>query len=200
MAGRNRMPHNPADFRGFQDGPPPILNRGPGLLPVYPVALEEEIEIQDRENWRIVADNHHLADENVILQRDVMAAKDEIHRLDQVILKLRADKDAQTRDLIDRCLKLEADLRVTEPLREEVIRLRAEAQKLNALRQDLTAQIRVLSQDITHLRSENKQLSALRADVDRMRKELTEARWTIYLVILLFLLHASLDLVRRLLF
>lgn len=170
------MPHTPADFHGFQDRPRSILNRGPGPLPVYPVALEEEIEIQDRENWRIVADNHHLADENVILQRDVMAAKDEIHRLDQVILKLRADKDAQTRGLIERGLKLEADLRATEPLREEVIRLRGEAQRLNALRQDLTAQIRVLSQDITRLRSENKQLSALRADVDRMRKELTEAR------------------------
>lgn len=170
------MPHNPADFHGFQDGPRSILNRGPGPLPVYPVALEEEIEIQDRENWRIVADNHHLVDENVILQRDVMAAKDEIHRLDQVILKLRADKDAQTRDLIERRLKLEADLRATEPLREEVIRLRAEAQRLNALRQDLTAQIRFLSEDITRLRSENKELSALRADVDRMRKELTEAR------------------------
>lgn len=170
------MPRHPVDPHAFRDGPRPFLNRGPGPHPVYPVALEEELEIQLRENQRIAAENRHLLDENVNLERDLMAAKDEIHRLDELINKVRADHDAKFRGLIERGLKMEADLRAAEPLREEVMRLRAEAQKLNVLRQDLTGQIHGLTQDIARFRSENKQLSALRADVDGIRKELAEAR------------------------
>lgn len=186
MAGRNRTPRHSADFHGFRDGPRSMINRGPGPLPVYPIALEEELEMQHRENQRIATENRHLIDENVNLERDLVAAKDEIQRLDEVISKHRADNDVKFRNLIERGLKMEADLRAAEPAREEVMRLRAEAQKLNVMRQDLTGQIQSLSQDVARLRSENKQLNAMRSDVDGIRKELSEARWTIYFVILLF--------------
>ncbi|KMT08254.1 hypothetical protein BVRB_6g141820 [Beta vulgaris subsp. vulgaris] len=176
MAGRNRIPRHPADFHGLRDGPMPFLNRGSGPVPVYPVALEEEVEIQHEENQRIAAENRHMLHDNVNLERDLVAAKDEIHRLDEFIRKLRADNDVNFRELIERGLKLEADLRAAESNREEVLRLRAETQKLNVMRQDLTGQIQGLSQDIARSRSENKQLSALRADVDGFRNQLTEAR------------------------
>ncbi|KAJ9708177.1 hypothetical protein PVL29_000304 [Vitis rotundifolia] len=189
MAGRNRMPRNPNgfrgfrdgppnpdSFRGFRDGPPPVLNRGPGPLPLHPVALEEELELQHRELQRIVAENRHVIDDNTMLQSELAAAKDDIHRLGQIIPKLRADREVQARELIDRGLKLEADLRAVEPLRTEVIQLRAEAQKLNASRQDLSAQVQGLTQEVGRLQAENQQLIAMRADIDRMRKELAEAR------------------------
>ena len=69
------------------------------------------------------------------------AAKDEIHRFGQIIPKLRANKEVHAKELIERGLKLEADLRAVEPLRIEVIQLRANAQKLNASRQDLSVQV-----------------------------------------------------------
>ncbi|RVW45533.1 Protein FLX-like 3 [Vitis vinifera] len=165
MAGRNRMPRNPNGFRGFRDGPPnpdgfrgfrdgppPVLNRGPGPLPLHPVAMEEELELQHRELQRIVAENRHVIDDNTMLQSELAAAKDDIHRLGQIIPKLRADREVQARELIDRGLKLEADLRAVEPLRTEG-----------------------LTQDVARLQAENQQLIAMRADIDRMRKELAEA-------------------------
>ncbi|KAA8529166.1 hypothetical protein F0562_034035 [Nyssa sinensis] len=176
MAGRNRMPRQPDGFRGFRDGPQPVFHRGPGPLPLHPAVMEEELEIQHRDIQRILAENRHLIDENVNLQRELAAAKDEMHRLGQVIPKLRADKDAQTRELIERGLKLEAELHAVEPLRIEVMQLRAEAQKLNALRQDLSSQVQTLTKDTTQLQAENQQLSAMRADIDGMHKELLEAR------------------------
>ncbi|KAH9626820.1 hypothetical protein KSS87_002465 [Heliosperma pusillum] len=176
MAGRNRMPRHPAEFQGFRDGPRSHIHRGPGPLPVHPMALEEEIEIQYRENKRIVLENRHLIEENMSIEKELGAAKSEMRRLREMIVKLRADKDAKARGLADRNMKLEADLRATKPLREEVLRLRGEAHKLSALRHDLTAQIQGLTQDIARLRSESKQFSGLRADVDHFRKELAEAR------------------------
>lgn len=204
MAGRNRMPRNPDGFRGFRDGPPnpdgfrgfrdglpnpvfrdgllPALNRGPRPLPLHPAALEEELELQHREIRRIVAENRHVIDDNTMLQSELAAAKEEILRLSQIIPKLRADREVQARELIERGLKLEADLRAVEPLRTEVVQLRAEAQKLNASRQDLAAQVQGLTQDVARMQAENQQLIAMRADIDRMRKELAEARFIVRLL------------------
>ncbi|XAR52405.1 hypothetical protein NMG60_11020486 [Bertholletia excelsa] len=176
MAGRNRLPYPPEGVRGFRKDPRPVLHRGPGPLPPHPAALQEELEIQSRDIQRILADNRLVIDENVILQRELAAAKDEMHRLGQVIPKLRADGEAQTRELIERGLKLEAELFAAEPLRTEVMHLRAEAQKLNSSRQDLSAQVQTLTKDLTRLKVENQQLNAMKAEIDALHKELLEAR------------------------
>ncbi|KAK9091264.1 hypothetical protein Sjap_024441 [Stephania japonica] len=178
MAGRNRMPRYPMNegSRGFVEGPRPILVHGPGPLPLHPASLEEELVIQREEIHRILSDNRKLVDENVILQRELIAAKDEIHRVGEVIPQLRAEKESQARELIQRGLKLESELRGAEPLRVEVMQLRGEAQKLNALRQDLSSQIQGLTQKLTRLQAENKQVPAMKADIDGMRQELMRAR------------------------
>ncbi|KAE9451029.1 hypothetical protein RHGRI_026911 [Rhododendron griersonianum] len=157
MAGRQRLPRHREEFHGFREAPRPALHRGPGPFPIHPAALEEELEIQHRDMQKILSENRHVMDENMILQRELAAAKDEFRRLDQVIPKLRADREAQVRELIDRGLKLEAELRDVEPLRMEVMQLRAEAQNLNALRHDLSAQVQTLTKDINRAKAEHKQ-------------------------------------------
>ncbi|XP_048319137.2 protein FLX-like 3 isoform X1 [Ziziphus jujuba] len=132
--------------------------------------------MQHREMQRVLAENRHVIDDNTLLQRELTAAKDEIHRLGQVIPKLRAEKEANIRVLIERGLKLEADLHASEPLRAEVIQLRTEIQKLNSLRLELFSQVQGLTKDINQLQAENQQLVGMRADVDGMHKELVEAR------------------------
>ena len=52
-------------------------------------------------------------------------ANDEIHRFGQIIPKLRANIEVHAKELIERGLKLEADLRAAEPLRIKVIQLKA---------------------------------------------------------------------------
>ncbi|XP_050241070.1 protein FLX-like 3 [Quercus robur] len=176
MSGRNRMPRHPENFRGLRDVPRSVMNHGPGPLPIHPAALEDELEMQHREMQRIIAENRLVIDDNTHLQRELTAAKDEIHRLGQVIPKLRVEKEVQARELIERGLKLEADLRASEPLRSEVMQLRAEVQNLNALRQDLSTQVQRLTQDVNRAQAENQQLIAMSADMDGMRKDLIEAR------------------------
>lgn len=176
MAARNHISRHPDSVRGFRDGPRPVLTRGLAPMHFHPMTLEEEIEIQRREMHRIISENRHAIDDNTHLQRELTAAKDEIHRLGQIIPKLRADKEAHTRELFDRGLKLEAELRASEPVRAEVVQLRAEVQKLNSSRQELTTQIKGLTKDVNRLEAENKQLIAMRADIDGIRSELVEAR------------------------
>ncbi|XP_075522272.1 protein FLX-like 3 [Primulina tabacum] len=173
MAGRNRMPRHPDNFRGLPDDPRPILRRGPLL---HPLAMEEELDLQRRDIQRLLAENRHVIDDNVILQRDISSVKDEIHRLRQVIPKLNSEREAQRRDLIERGLKLEAELRASEHLRAEVAPLRIEAQKLSGVRNDLSTQVQNLTKDVNKLQAENKQLTVMKTDVEKMRKELADAR------------------------
>ncbi|CAL9133509.1 Protein kinase PKN PRK1, effector [Musa troglodytarum] len=173
MAGRNRMPRHPMNEgpHGFRDGPP---LRGP--LPLHPV--EEELAIRHDEIRRLQADNRLLMEENVALRREIDFVKNELLQASQAIPKLRSDKELESRELIQRGLPLGAELRAREPLREEAIQLKSEAQKLDALRQELSGKVQALQQDLTHLQTENQQLPTLQIEIDGLRQELIRARTT----------------------
>ncbi|XXG41279.1 hypothetical protein AAC387_Pa01g1775 [Persea americana] len=178
MAGRNQMPRYVIDDRrGYPNMPegPPLI-RGPGLRPPHPALLEEELEIQHGEIRRLLAENRRLAEDRLGLHRELGMAKEEFHRMNIVLADVRAEKEAHSRELIEKGLKLEADLRATEPLRNEVVQLRAETQKLSTMRQDLTVQIQNLSQEIAKLRADNQQIPHMRTEIDGLSQELMRAR------------------------
>ncbi|KAK8961364.1 hypothetical protein KSP40_PGU019703 [Platanthera guangdongensis] len=201
MSGRGRLPRQPYDDgrpsrqpydegrlprQAFDDGRrgyPAIADgpyaRGHVSRPPHPAVYEEELEAQQHEIRRLLSDNRRLADDRIAFQQELVAVKEEIHRLNLVIADTRAEKDAHSRELIEKGLKLEADLRATEPLRNEVILLRAEVQKLNTIRQDLTGQVQTLSQDLKRSQAEHQQIPALRSEIDSLRQEHMRARTAI---------------------
>ncbi|CAK7326571.1 unnamed protein product [Dovyalis caffra] len=169
MAKKNHMPRRHDRLR-------PGLKRGSEPITIHPAALGEELEIQHRKMQRIITENRLLIEDNTLLQTELTAANNEIHRLGQVVLKLQADKEAQGRELIEIQMKLEDELHASEPLKTEVLQLREEVQDLNAFRQELTAQIQGLMHEIAQVEAENQQLASVRADADQMHEELVEAR------------------------
>lgn len=177
MAGRKRVAHDAFnDRRGFPPGG--LVPRGPmpRPLPPHPAILEEEIEIQRGEMRKLLDDNRRLAEDRVALQRELGAAREEIRRLNIMISDIRADQELHSRDLIDKGMKLEADLRATEPLKKEVVQLRGEVEKLEKIRQELVGQVQSFSKDLAKLQAENKQIPLLRADVEGLQQELMRAR------------------------
>ncbi|EPS64840.1 hypothetical protein M569_09938 [Genlisea aurea] len=178
MAGRNRLPRYADDFRSFPEDPRHIpLNRGPVLPPFrHPAALEEELDFQQREIQRLLIENRHVIDDNVMLERDLNAVKEEILRLNQAIANGRADRDAHTREVMDRQLKMEADLRSLDSVRTDIKQLRVEMQNLGLKRQELTSQIQSANKDINRLKSENSQIAVFKASVEKMQRELSDTR------------------------
>ncbi|KAI5001492.1 hypothetical protein ZWY2020_026142 [Hordeum vulgare] len=88
---------------------------------------------------RIRDDNQQLVDDIVGLRQAMSRLKEDLHSTSQVIPKLRAEKELESRELTQRNLKLEAELRSLEPLRQDALQLRSEAGSLESLRQELTA-------------------------------------------------------------
>lgn len=173
MAGRSRLPRH-QDPRGFHDGLQPPSRRQQIPVPRHPI--EEEIAVRRDEIRRLRADNHLLVEENVAFRREVAAAKEELHAFSQLITKIRADKEAHARELIEKGLKLENELRGLEPLRAELMQLKSEAQKLDGLRKELSNDVQNMSKELKHLQTENQQIPALRLEVDGLHQELVRAR------------------------
>ncbi|GAV60512.1 hypothetical protein CFOL_v3_04042 [Cephalotus follicularis] len=181
MSGRNRIPREAFnDRRGFL--PDRSFVRGPPMAqppPPHPALLEEELEYQHAEFRRLLGDNRRLAEDRMALQRELGAAKEEIHRMNLVIAEMRTGQEVRSRELIEKGLKLEADLRATEPLKKEAVQLRAEVQKLNNLRQELTNQIQTLKQDLARMQGDNQQIPLLKTELEGMHQELMHARTAI---------------------
>ncbi|CAI9780000.1 unnamed protein product [Fraxinus pennsylvanica] len=176
MAGRNHIPREAFDhWRGYQPEWP--VARGP--LPrshPHPALLEEELEMRHVELCQLLGDNRRLVEDRIALERELGSANEEIPHMNLAIANIHGQQEVQSRELIGHCMKLEAGLRATEPLKKEVVQLRAEIQRLNSLRQDSSGQVQTLKQDLAKFQADNHQIPLLRAEISGLGQELLQAR------------------------
>ncbi|KAF2323548.1 hypothetical protein GH714_036037 [Hevea brasiliensis] len=180
MAGRNRIPREAYnERRGFPPERP--LIRGPPLPhpPPHRTLLEDELEIQHAEIHGLLVDNRRLIEDRMALQQELGAAKEELHRMNLVIAEIRTEYEVHSRELIEKGLKLEADLRATEPLKNEAVQLRAEVQKLNNVKKELLGEIQTLKQELARSQADNQQIPVLQGEIEGLHQELMHARTAI---------------------
>ncbi|XP_057829793.1 protein FLX-like 1 [Cryptomeria japonica] len=202
MAGRNRLPAHvlkggsrgmpPMREGPYTRGPGPLpphpgledmhegpYGRGPGPLPPHPALIEEKLAAQHQEIQGLLVENQRLAATHVALRQELAATQQELQHLNHVSQNMQVDKEHQLRELYDKSMKLEADLRATEPMKAEIMQLRADNQKLGVARQDLTAQVQALTQDLARARADMQQVPALRTEIESLHQELQRARTAI---------------------
>ncbi|CAN6361881.1 unnamed protein product [Urochloa humidicola] len=136
----------------------------------------EELELQEVELRRLLADNRALAEERADLSRELQAGKDEVRHLNVIISEITAEKEVYISKLMDKKRKLEAELRANEHLRDEIVQLRDEIEKLIAARKELSAEAASLMEDVTREKSIKHQLPMLKAEHDGLQQELIHVR------------------------
>nr|CAB3463303.1 unnamed protein product [Digitaria exilis] len=157
----------------------PVIHGGPrmrGAPHPHPAVLEEELELQEVELRRLLADNRALGEERTELTRELQAGKDEIRHLNVIISDITAEKETYIGKLVDKKRKLEAELRENEHLRDEIMQLRGEIEKLIAARKELSAEAASLMEDLTREKSVKHQLPMLKAELDGLQQELIHVR------------------------
>ncbi|KAH7282550.1 hypothetical protein KP509_35G036100 [Ceratopteris richardii] len=153
MAGRGRIPPPLLPRRGpIPDG----VRIGPRLRPMGPdmdvlpppVVLEEKLATQHQEIQRLLTENQRLAATHVALRQELAATQQEAQRLNQALRNVQGEKEAQLRGLVEKSTRMEQELRALEPLKIDLQRAQANAQKLLLTSQELTAQVQQLTQEI----------------------------------------------------
>ncbi|XP_062011724.1 protein FLX-like 1 [Rosa rugosa] len=194
MSGRNRGPphaglpppmHEVPYGRGHGPMPHPALleemresqhGMGPRSLPPHPAIIEEHLAAQLQDIQGLLVDNQRLAATHVALKQELEAAQFELQRMAYHVDSMRSDKDVQMRDLYDKSVRLEMDLRGVEAMRAELLQVRADIKELTVARQELSGQAQAMTQDLARINADLQQAPILRAEIESMKQELQRAR------------------------
>ncbi|CAN6205488.1 unnamed protein product [Urochloa humidicola] len=194
-----RLPphHHPDDFRdpphlppGHPDSfleqhpPPPHLRHFAGHghggpLPPQPhvvAALEERLGAEMDEAHALLAQNQRLAATHVALVQEVAAARHELGRTARSLASTQEEGDQRLREVYERSMKTEAELRAVHEMRAELAQVRLDIQNLGAARQELMGQVQGLTQDLARSAEDLQKVSALKAEIQEIKHEAQHLR------------------------
>ncbi|KAG6436765.1 hypothetical protein SASPL_101667 [Salvia splendens] len=141
------------------------------LTPTEIRLKEDLIAARSREIQTLLLDNQRLAASHVALKQDVLAAQQDLHRLSATASSVKAERDAQVREVYERSRKLEAESRSAESNR-----VRAQIKDLRAERDQLSVKLKEVEDDIARTQPEQKEFSDLKADIEALRREVQKGR------------------------
>lgn len=91
--------------------------------------------------------------------------------------KVRQEREADVRQVIERSLKADAEARVVEEMRAELSQVKADVQKLGATRNETLDRFQGMKVEVSRAREELAQASAVRAEIDAMSREIQRGRF-----------------------
>uniref|UniRef100_A0A1D1XUF0 Chromosome partition protein Smc n=1 Tax=Anthurium amnicola TaxID=1678845 RepID=A0A1D1XUF0_9ARAE len=197
MAGRGRAP---AHVLRLQDPQPPLLGRlpphpvalieDPRAIPLHPdlprglphphphpaLILEERLAAQHREIQALLLDNQRLAATHVALKQELNAAQHELRLAAAAAAKAKAERDAGLREMYERSIKMENDLRSIDGMRAELGLVLSDVQKLGAVREELVERLQGLKGDLARAKTDLGQVPAIKAEIENMHLEIQRGR------------------------
>ncbi|XP_077238226.1 protein FLX-like 4 [Tasmannia lanceolata] len=174
--------HIPSAFEGRNVQAPGMMRHGPfpGLgravhrplehIPP-PDLLENKMVVHATEMERLARENQRLAITHVALRQDLVAAQQEMQRLQAHVGSIQTESDIQIRGLLDKIVKMEANLRAGESVKLDLQQAHAEAKSLVTARQDLTVQIQQTTQEFQKVHGDLEKLPELCSELDGLRQE-----------------------------
>lgn len=149
---------------------------GPRPLPPYPAIIEEPLAAQHQDIQGLLGDNQRLAATHVALMQELEATQQEHQRTNHFARSVHTEKDMQMRELYEKSVKMETDLRGVEAMGTELMQLHADIKNFTAGRQKLTVQVQAMSQDMGRATAELQQVPAVKAEIEGLKQDLLRAR------------------------
>ncbi|KAK3441961.1 hypothetical protein EUGRSUZ_B02221 [Eucalyptus grandis] len=170
MAGRNYLPpQNATKLRHSLDDP---------RLPSRPqlAALEDRAAAQRREIQSLLGENQRLHATHVALEQELSHSRQELRRLSSAAAEVKARRDAEVREVYERSLKMEAEVREINSMADELERVSRDALELGAERKELAVQLRCLDEDVLRAAAESEQVPLVKSEIEAMREEIQRGR------------------------
>ncbi|KAJ6812505.1 putative protein FLX-like 1 [Iris pallida] len=179
MAGRRRLPphvirvdnNTTSLFRHHHQLPPP---------PHHPAsvvaALEDRLAAQHREIQNLLVDNQRLAATHAALKQELTSSRHSLHLTADSAARTKANRDAQVREVYERCMKMEDEVRAADAMRLELVQVRSDVVKLGQVREELLERLKELKGELARVREEMGRSEEIKAEIEMMRKELERGR------------------------
>ncbi|KAJ3684445.1 hypothetical protein LUZ61_013609 [Rhynchospora tenuis] len=163
--------------RHYHEPPRRPYPRGPSPPPrPHPYVLQEELDILHSDLRKMALDRRAIIEDRAALERDLDAGKEELHRLKLLMAQIRSEKETYIAQLVMKARRLEVDLREMRLLREEVMALPGEIERVTVGRKEMAGKLESLSKDVARARAENEQMSVLTKEIDVVSKEIMHVR------------------------
>uniref|UniRef100_A0A0D9WZA5 Protein FLX-like 1 n=1 Tax=Leersia perrieri TaxID=77586 RepID=A0A0D9WZA5_9ORYZ len=124
----------------------------------------------------LLGQNQRLAATHVALVQEVAAVRHELGRTGRGLAAAQEEGDLRLREVYERSMKMEADLRAVEEMRAELGQVRLDIQKLGVARQELMGQVQGFTQDLARSAVDLQQVAALKAEIQEIRHETQHLR------------------------
>ncbi|KAM7279248.1 hypothetical protein ACFE04_006382 [Oxalis oulophora] len=144
-------------MRGTQFG------AGPTPFPPHPAIFQEHLTAQYQEIEALLADNQSLAATHLAIRQELDTARHEIQRMANFSESLRAEKDSQMREMYDKSVMLQVDLRGVEAMRAQILHVRADIKELTNVKKELTDQTQELEKLQAEIANADKRASVANA-------------------------------------
>lgn len=151
------------------------------LLP--PEHLEKQVAIQEGEMERIARENQRFAESNVAMRQELVATQKEMQRVQAYLGSIHTESDIQIRGLLEKIGKLEDDIHSGDAVKKELQQAHLEAQNLITVRQELSAEIQLVTEELQKSTAGFKKLPEMHSELDGLRQEHQKLRcvvWFLY--------------------
>ncbi|GLT80724.1 hypothetical protein SLA2020_521480 [Shorea laevis] len=138
--------------------------------------LEDRIAIQHREIQSLLLDNQRLTANHVALKQDLSRAQQELRHLSAAAANVKAERDAEVREVYERSLKMNAEVRSIDAMKAELAQVRDDIQKLTVDRQELTEQLQAINGELVKAKADVKQFPEIEAEIQRVQQEIQKGR------------------------
>ncbi|XP_047332765.1 protein FLC EXPRESSOR-like [Impatiens glandulifera] len=174
-AGDHRYPPNSGDHRY---PPNAVDHRYPSNADVV---IDERIAAQQREIQTLLVDNQRIAASHFALRQELSAAQKDYHMLLTVASDVQRERDTQVRELYERSIMMEAELRSMNAHKGELSNVEAEIQKLSSVKQELTEKLEAVHGELSRLRvrSDFKERVEISEEIEAVRREILQGRLAI---------------------
>ncbi|OIW16488.1 hypothetical protein TanjilG_32158 [Lupinus angustifolius] len=136
--------------------------------------LEDRIQSRHREIQSLLVDNQRLAAIHVSLKQDLAVTQQDVRRLSAAASEVKAERDAQVREIYEKSLRMDAEVRAIASMSSELDQVRADVRELAKERRELSLQLESMEDESVKVRNDSQ--SVVKADIDAIRHEIQRGR------------------------
>ncbi|KAI3678539.1 hypothetical protein L6452_37835 [Arctium lappa] len=138
--------------------------------------VDDRIAVHHREIQSLLVDNQRLAATHVALKQELSLALQDLRHLSSAAGNVKAERDAEVREVYEKAVKMEAEVRLIDELSAELVQVRGDVQKLSSERKELNEKLDQVHGELAKERSKAQQIPLIKAEIEAMHKELQRGR------------------------